>query len=181
VSEQGGRYQRSVAGLVGALLITLVVIGAFVLFRALVRDDLEQRPEPVDYLGSAGFAQEDGVAVVYPPSLPAGWVATSVDLTPGERPAWGLGFLTDEERFVGLRQEDAPLDDLLATYVDEETEELPAAEFPASVANRWRVFEDAGGDLGFAAEVGEEWVLVYGSAPREDLEAVVGRLSTERL
>ena len=42
-------YQRSASGLVGALLVTLLVIGAFVAFRALNRDELEVGPEAVDY------------------------------------------------------------------------------------------------------------------------------------
>jgi Protein of unknown function (DUF4245) len=176
---RGGRYQRSFAGMIGAMLITLVVIGAFVAFRALNRDELEQRPEAVDYLETVQLVQEAGVSVVYPPTLPEGWIATSVDYTPGERPQWGLGLLTDDEQFAGVRQEDAALDDLLATYVDEQTSELDDAEIPGSVAHRWQVFEDEGGDLAFAAEVGDDWVLVYGSASRDDLESIVKSLTTD--
>ena len=54
MSEQGGRYQRSFAGMIGALLITLLVIGAFVAFRALNRDELDGGPKPVDYLETVG-------------------------------------------------------------------------------------------------------------------------------
>jgi hypothetical protein len=180
VSEQGGRYQRSFAGMIGALLITLVVIGAFVAFRALNRDELETKPDPVDYLETVGLIQENGGSVVYPSTLPDGWTATSLDFTPGEETAWGLGFLTDDGKYVGLRQEDASLDDLLETYVDESPKELDEAEFPDSaVARSWRVFEDEGGDTAFAAELGEEWVLVYGSASRSDLESMVERLTTD--
>ncbi len=179
MSEQGGRYQRSFAGMIGALLITLVVIGAFVAFRALNRDELERRPEAVDYLETAGFVQEAGLTVAYPPTLPEGWIATTVDFKPGERPSWGLGFLTDDEKFVGVRQENASLDDLLTTYVDEQPTELAEAEIPGSLADTWRVFEDEGGDLAFAAEVGDDWVLVYGSAPRSELESVVSSLTTD--
>jgi hypothetical protein len=181
VSEQGGRYQRSFAGMIGALVITLLVIGAFVVFRAINRDDLETRPDPVDYLETVRLIQENGGSVVYPPSLPDGWIATSLDFTPGEKTAWGLGFLTDDGDYVGLRQEDASLDDLLTTYVDEHPKELAGAEFPGSVASSWQVFEDEGGDTAFAAELGDEWVLVYGSASREDLESMVERLTTDPL
>ena len=180
MSEQGGRYQRSFAGMIGAMLVTLLVIGGFVAFRALNRDELDEKPTRVDYLETVGLIQEDGGSVVYPPSLPDGWIATSVDFTPGERTAWGVGFLTDDGKYVGLRQEDAPLDDLLATYVDEQPKELAEADFPDSaLSETWRVFEDDGGDHGFAAEVGDEWVLVYGSAPREDLESMVESLTTD--
>jgi hypothetical protein len=179
VSEQGGRYQRSFAGMIGALLITLLVIGSFVAFRALNRDDLEARPDAVDYLDTVGLIQDDGGSVVYPPSLPEGWIATSVDFTPGEEPRWGLGFLTDDGKYVGLRQEDDSLDELLATYVDEEPKELAETEFPGSLAPTWRVFEDDGGDTAFAAELGDDWVLVYGSASRQDLESMVERLTID--
>lgn len=178
VSEQPGRYQRSTSGLLASILVTLLAIGAFVGVRALVREDAAQDPEPVDYLAAVGQAQEAGVDVVYPSAVPEGWIATSVDLTQGDRPAWGLGMLTDDGRFVGLRQEDGSVDDLLETYVDEQATEVGETGLASPVASTWRVFEDDGGDRAYAAEVGDDVVLVYGSAPREDLELVVGRLTT---
>ena len=39
-------------------------------------------------------------------SLPSGWVATSVDYLPGDRPAFGVGMLTADGKFVGMRQQD---------------------------------------------------------------------------
>lgn len=182
MSEQPGRYQRSTAGLIGAILITLVAIGGFVGFRALVRDEVEAKPVSVDYLESVGFAQDAGVEIAYPTSLPEGWAATSVDYRPGDPPAWGVGFLTDDTLFAGVRDEDAPLDDLLETYVDEDEddiEQLADQEIDSQVASSWEVFEDGGGDRAYAAEVGDRVVLVYGSAPAEDLEMVVERLTTD--
>lgn len=180
MSEQPGRYSRSVAGLVAALLVTLLAIGGLVTLRELFRDDLVRDPEPLDYLAVVGQAQGSGADVVYPRSVPDGWIATSVDLAAGDRPEWGIGFLTDEERFVGLRQEDSSVEDLLATYVDEETRELAEVRIVSEVADNWRVFEDDGGDRAYAAETGGEVVLVYGSAPQGDLELTVGRLTTQQ-
>lgn len=182
MSEQAGRYQRSTAGLIGAILITLVAIAGFVVFRALVRDEVEREPEPLDWLSSVGYAQESGAEVAYPGSVPEGWAATSVDLQPGVPPAFGLGFLTDDGLFVGVRDEDAQLDDLLATYVEEDENELEQLEdlrIASDVASTWQVFEDSGGDRAYAAEVEDRVVLVYGSAPAGDLELVVERLTTE--
>ena len=176
--QQGGRYQRSASGLLGALLVTLLVIGAFVAFRALNRDDLEVGPESVDYLEQAGLAQDAGLDVVYPRDLPEGWQATNVEVVPGERPAWAISLLTDGERYIGVRQEDDQLDDLLATYVDQEVQERPDVRVASSVAKDWQVFEDAGGDLAYAAEVGDDVVMVYGSAAEEDLRLVLERLTT---
>lgn len=182
MSEKPGRYQRSTAGLIGAILITLVAIGGFVVLRALVRDEVEAEPEPVDYLESVGFAQDAGADVAYPSSVPEGWAATSVDYQPGDPPAWGVGFLTDEMLFVGVRDEDASLDDLLETYVDEDEDDIEQLEdrkVDSQVSPSWEVFVDDGGDRAYATEVGDRVVLVYGSAPSEDLELVVERLTTD--
>lgn len=182
MSEQAGRYQRSTAGLIGAILITLVAIGGFVVFRSLVRDEVQQEPEAIDYLESAGFAQDAGAEIAYPRSVPDGWSATSVDYQPGDPPAWGVGFLTDETLFVGVRDEDASLDDLLETYVEpdeNDIEQLADQGLDSEVASTWQVFEDSGDDRAYAAEVGDRLVLVYGSAPSEDLELVVEQLTTQ--
>ncbi|HET7070318.1 MAG TPA: DUF4245 family protein, partial [Nocardioides sp.] len=75
---QPGRYQRSPSGMVGALIVTLLVILAFVGFRALNRSDLDVKPEHVDYLAQVRYAQQAGSEVVYPARLPRGWYATNV-------------------------------------------------------------------------------------------------------
>ena len=97
---------------------------------------------------------------------------------PGERPVWAISLLTDGQRYIGVRQEDDQLDDLLATYVDQEVQERPDVRVASSVAKDWQVFEDAGGDLAYAAEVGDDVVMVYGSAAEEDLRLVLERLTT---
>ena len=179
MTETPGRYQRSASGLLGALIVTLLVIGAFVAFRALNRDELEVPPGSVDYLEQAGLAQEAGLEVVYPRDLPAGWQATNVEVVPGERPVWAVSLLTDDRRFIGVRQEDDQLDDLLATYVDEDVEARPDIRIEGSVAKEWKVFEDDGGDLAYAAELGDQVVMVYGSAGEDDLRLVLEQLTTE--
>ncbi|MFC6286182.1 DUF4245 domain-containing protein [Nocardioides sp. GCM10027113] len=182
MSEQPGRYRRSTSGLIGAILITLLVIGAFVTLRALFRSELEVEPEPVDYLSAVGFAQREGFELVYPPELPEGWIATSVDLTQGEPPAWRIGMLTDDERFVGVRQEANDLDDMLDTYVDEDVDEVEPRRLDSEIATEWRAFEDEGGDLALAAELDEDTVvLVYGSAPEADVVALAELLTAEAL
>jgi hypothetical protein len=176
--EKPGRYQRSAGGMVGAMVILLLFIGAFVAFRGLTRDQPEIHPEPVDYLETVALAQRGGIDVVYPAELPEGWIATSVDVGAESATTWGLSMLTDEDRFVGLRQDD-DLDELLATYVDERVDEGEPVEVAGSVAPRWRQFSDEGGDTAYAAEAGGpgQWVLVYGSAGSEDLLTVVASLT----
>jgi hypothetical protein len=176
-----GRYQRSTNGLIGALLVTVLAILAFVGFRALNRDQPEIEPTPVDYLGAAQGAQANGFDVVYPAKLPDGWIADSVHLTPGDRPSWGIGMLTDEQRFVGVRQADSDLDVLLHTYVDENPTEGDPVTLPGSVGKEWRTFSDSGGDHALATELGRQWVLVYGSADVSDLHLIAEDLTTDPL
>jgi hypothetical protein len=180
VSDQGGRYQRSFGGLVGAMVVTLVAIGGFVAFRAVNRDLPDGSPDPIDYLEQVGYAQEADIDVVYPAALPDGWYATSVTLGQEQPPAWGIGMLTDTGAFVGIRQEQDDVDDLLATYVDEDhVDDAPSVSVEGSVAPEWQGFTDKGGDRAYAAEVDGETVLVYGSASEADLRQVLEQLTTE--
>lgn len=172
------RYQRSTNGLIGALLITLLFIGAFVAFRAVNRDTPDVKPTRVDYLSAVDAAQQSGFKVVYPPTLPTGWIADSIHMVPGDRPAWGLGMLTADGRFAGVRQEDAPLDQLLQIYVDEHPTQGPTVKIDSPVGTKWQSFSDSGGDHAYATELGRDVVLVYGSASPEDLRTLVGDLTT---
>ncbi len=176
VSEKPGRYQRSSNGLVGALIVTLLAIGAFVLVRSLARADVEVEREPVDYAAAADAARGAGFDVVAPASLPEGWIATAVDLRQTDPPLWGLGLLTDEDTFVGLRQEDESVEDLVERNIDEDALEGDPLELDSAVGSTWQTWTDEGGDTGYSIEYGDETLLVYGSAPAADLQALIGLL-----
>ena len=164
--------------MVGALLVLLLVIGAFVGFRALNRDELEVEPERVDYLAAVEAAQSGDWGVAYPATLPSGWRATSIDAAADVE--WGLGFLTPDG-FAGVRQSDESVADLLETYVDEETTSRPAVEVGGDLDGRWEAYEDADGDLAYVTEVGDQTLLVVGSAPAGALLTLAERLTTEPL
>ncbi len=180
MSESGtpGRYARTTNGLIAAMVVTVVAVGAFVLLRTLTGDDDALVGEPVDYLETVQQIQDGGLEVVYPASLPEGWIATNVAYQPGERPEWFVGMLTEDDRFVGLRQLDSSTEDLLEEYVDADAEPLAAVTVEGSVASRWEGFRDEGGDTAYVATLGEDRLLVYGSAPAEDLEQLLARLTT---
>jgi hypothetical protein len=115
--------------------------------------------------------------VVYPPSLPDGWTPTSVAFDPGDRPAWGVGMLTDDGKFVGVRQEDDDLDNLVDFYVDEDAVEGDTITVDGALVPEWQEWSDAGGDHAYAASIGDHEVLVYGPAPTDDLLTIVRSLT----
>ncbi|GAA1528908.1 DUF4245 family protein [Nocardioides humi] len=177
-----GRYQRSAVGLVTSLVVTVVAIGGLLYFMGVFRPDFEVKPEAVDYVETVRSAQQSGLTPVYPTALPDGWIATGVDVTPGDDPVFMIRMLTDRGKFVAVRQEDASVGALLGKWVDEKTEAVEGYTVPADVrrpvARDWKGYADAGGDSAYAAEVGDETVLVFGSASRTDLQAIVDALVT---
>ncbi len=177
VSEQPSRYTRSFSGMIGALLVTVLFVLAFVAWRGLFRTDVDNAPVAVDWRESVELAQQAGFAVVHPSELPDGWTATSVDLFAGDEPRWGLGVLTDEGDFIGIRQQDSSVDELVELYVDEDTDAGDDATIASEVTDTWQTWSDDGGDRGYSTEIGDEAVLVYGSAPVEDIESYVGLLT----
>ena len=181
-SQRPGRYQRSGNGLLGAMLITVVAVVGFVGFRALVTDEPDVEPEEVDYLETVGLAQDADIEPVYPAELPEGWIATRAEVLPEGPPGFELTLLTDDEEVVVMVWSGEPIDDLLAERVDDEdVEDADPLTVDGSVARHWGGYADPGGDLAYAAEVGDHSVLVYGSAPGDDLRAIVESLTTARL
>lgn len=183
MSEQqgGGRYQRSTTGLIGAMVVTVALVVAFVVFRDTNRDDLVVEPEPVDYLVVVESIQtgDVGFEVAYPPELPEGWRATAANYQPD--PLWSLSLLTEDDEFVGVRQGPADVEDLVDEFVDEEAEEGEEVTLDSPLARRWRSFTDAGGDYALAAQVGDAAVLVVGTAGEQTVAEVTGSLVTGRV
>jgi hypothetical protein len=187
VREQPARYSRTANGLLAALLVTVLVVGAFVAFRAVFRDPPTIERGAIKYLETVEAAQGGDIELVFPRSLPDGWDVTSIDFVPGERPAWGMGMLTADGRFVGIRQEDADADELVEAYVDESADPGDATTFETDLATgAWQTWADSGGDLAYsttltdgAGSVLGETLLVYGSATRDDQEQLIALLTTD--
>lgn len=180
-SGQPGRYQRTSSGMVGALLATLLVIGAFVAFRACNRTDLQVDPEHVDYLAQVGFAQQAGDRVVYPASLPGGWYATQLTVDQGRPTELLLSMLTKDNQYVGFVQSPDPTPALLTQYVDASPESGAPVEVPGAVdgtVTSWDVWTDAGGDTALVARHGGESLLLFGTVSQAQLEQLAGSLTT---
>ena len=177
MSEQPSRYTRSFGGMTGALIVTVLFVIAYVVWRGLFRTDVDDTPVPVQWQESVELADQAGLEVVRPRELPAGWTATSVDLFAGDDPRWGLGVLTDDGDFIGIRQQDASVDELVRLYVDEKAEAGDDAGVASDVTDTWQTWSDDGGDHGYSTELDDDALLVYGSAPVADIEAYLGLLT----
>jgi hypothetical protein len=175
VSEQPGRYQRSAGGMVGAMLVLLALIAAFVLFRDLNRTD-PVRPVPdVNYAQTLSYARDQArFAVLAPDPLPAGWRATTVEFVP-DPTRWHLGMLTDDERYVGIEQAMSSPTDMVETYVGEAATRSGTVTIDGT---RWRVWSDSGGDTALVRQGGEVTTLVVGRVSREELTDFVAHLTT---
>ncbi len=180
VSQKPGRHERSFSGMIGAMVVIVLVVLAFVAWRGIFRGDVEVTPEPVDWLESVAVAEQAGLTVVHPKELPPGWIATSVDLRAGDVARWGMGVLTADGDFIGLRQEDVPVEQLVETYIDADYVAGSAAQVDSPVGQDWQTWSDQAGDHGFSTEVGEDALLVYGSAPVAELKQFLALLVTSQ-
>jgi Protein of unknown function (DUF4245) len=171
VSEQAGRYQRSFNGMVGAMVILLLVIGGFVVVRALNRDDPPDPVQSVDYAQAVKYYKtEADFTLVAPRSLPAGWRATSQRFTDTRPQSWHLGCLTDGDHYVGLEQAKLSTSAIVEQYVDADAVQGKDVTIDGT---SWQSWSDAGGDHGLVRRTGPYATLVVGSAPEDDLEAFV--------
>ena len=114
-----GRYQRTSGGLVGAMLVTVLAVLAFVAFRAVTTDKDPTPVRAVDYASVVTSARADEqLAVVAPERLPLGWKATSATYDGGASPTWHLGTLTDDGRYVGVEEARSSIEELAKEHVD---------------------------------------------------------------
>lgn len=166
------------AGMVGAMIVLVACILAFVLFRESSREVPETEPTAIAWESAARAAADEGHPVVAPGELPEDWIATSIDFRPTSPPVFGLGLLTDDGRYVGLRQDRVPLENLLETYVDEETRPGDPVEVSGEFAGEWDSYTDEGGDRALVLDRNEDFLVVYGSAPMADLVEFASSLET---
>lgn len=157
------------AGMVGAMGITLLLILGFVLFRAVNREEVDYEPVPVDYLPVVeGIGASTGLRPAYPPTLDEGWVAT---LAAWEQDTltWKLNLLTDEGRFLGVRQSRRQLgESLVEQYVDEAAEEGATLELGGALGGEWVEWSD-GSDYALVRETDDEALLVVGTGSEAEV------------
>lgn len=180
MSESGARYQRTTPGLVGAMIVTLAVIAAFVAFRALNRNELEVEPESIDYLPAVADIQNGApFRIAYPPTLPEGWRVTDLRFDNQVGLTWTLDLLTGDDDYMAVRQAEGGIEPLLEEYVDEAAEAGDTVTLHSALADRWDIWTDAQGDYALAARVHGTWLLVFGSADETEVEDFAASLVTD--
>jgi hypothetical protein len=173
VSEQPGRYERSFAGLVAALVLLVLVVGAFVLVRDSLRTTPDNPVEPVEWRGSASYAREEAdFELLAPRRLPPGWYATSVRFERGRDQSWHLGMLTGEGRYVGLEQRDDSPSTMVEEFVGDEAQQ---GDDVRVAGQTWQAWSDDK-DQALVREGRDVTTLVVGTASHEVLADFVRSL-----
>jgi hypothetical protein len=173
------RYQRTSGGLVGAMIVTVLFVVGFVALRGFVRDNDSTPVRTVDYQSWVKAGRADGkLAVLVPTPLPKGWKATSSSYDTGAQPAWHLGMLTEDRKYVGVEESRASTRDLVDEHVDPDATRGKDVRIDGVTWQSWR---DAGGDHGLVRRLDgpdgtPESVLVVGSAPESQIRDLAGSL-----
>lgn len=175
MSGGAGGYQRSTSGMIGAMLVLLAVVAAFVTFRALVRNEVVVPVKTVDYQRTLEYAQDRAdFRLLAPEQLPEGWRATSVEFVP-QSGRWELGVLTASDRYIGLVQSASSEQKLVETYVDQDAVHDGTVQIDG---RSWRTWSDEDGDTAVTRQVeGEVTALVVTPA---GLDALVEYVETLR-
>lgn len=175
MSKRGAEYRakQTVRNLIYSLLVVLGLVIAIIL--GVPRDD-SNRLQPVDYVTIAAAASEAEGEIALAPEIPEAWYsnAARLDLTLGVR-GWYVGFVTDENEFIGLSQafESNPSweAEMLKTNFLEGEIELAGLT--------WEIWptidpQTPPGTKEFALKhsFGDSVVVIYGTADRADFELV---------
>ena len=176
MSEQAGRYQRSAGGMVGAMVVLVVLLVAWVGIQSLVKQQPDSAVRTVDYAQVVAPARKAAkFDLVAPAALPTGWRATSVTFRDTVPQHWHLGVLTDTDRYVGLEQGQGSQRSMIEEYVDKDAQRGAPVQVDG---RRWATYTDARGDLALVRRDGDATTLVVGhDVPRATLLSYVAGLS----
>jgi hypothetical protein len=173
------RTQRSVAGMVGALIVVVLIGVVWVKIGGSGQKD--NPPPTVDWSAWVKAGRTDQELMVFAPSrLPSGWRATSVNYSRGAAPHWHLGLLTKAGKYVGIEESRATTQDLAEEFVDADA--VRGDDVTVAGAT-WQTWTDAGGDYALVRSVEVagapyESVLVGGSAAPEAVSDFVATLTS---
>jgi len=165
--------------MVGAMVVVLLFVLAFVIFRALNRDNSTIHPEAVDYQPIAAAGRADGrIDVWAPKTLPKGWAATAARYDTGANPHWHLS-ASDGKHYLGIEEGI----DGLAAELQRATQGtlVPAGSVEISGVT-WSVYTDSQGDYAVARAMPSktprypETLVVVGTTPPAEVRAYAASL-----
>lgn len=178
MSERAPGNQRTFAGMIGAMLVTVAVGGGWYLLGRPSEDQQPITSQPWAHWVKSG--RSDGkLAVLAPESMPKGWVVRAAGYDSGTDPRWRLALLDENGRFVGVEESPRSTEDLVEEYVDENATRGKDVQVGGIT---WQSYTDAGGDYAIVRTLqapggGQERVLVYGSAADAEIRTFAGTLS----
>jgi hypothetical protein len=174
------RYPRTFGGLIGSMIVLVLAVVAYWVLQNVTHDQPDGEPVGYDYKSTVTAIQSADLTVAYPSSLPDGWIANGEPaFTPGDRPVWRMAMLTDDERFIGIHQENAPVSDMLDVDLPKGHRQGEDVTIDSDVATTWTSWSSGdSGDHAFTTTVGDDTLVVYGSAPVADIKTLVGLLTT---
>lgn len=180
VSNKPGRRETSMGGMIGAMIVLVACILGYVAFRETFRETPDVRPEHIEWELAANAAIDDGHPIVSP-EVPEDWLVTTFRFEPTDPIVWGLGMYTHQGEFAGLRQEDAPVDELVERYVGEDAEQGDPVTITGEFAGEWDTWTDDRKDTGLVLMRDGYVYIVYGSAPKDQLVDIASSLRTGRV
>lgn len=178
------RYPRSFGALIGSMIVLVAAVVVFVGFR----DFFRAAPAP-DLVGAAvdwepSVREIQTIAtVVWPRDMAADWTVTSGDWdrTDPDRPQWRMGIDTPDG-FVGLYQQDAPVEDLVEATIGDDTSSSEVT-IDTDVADDWTRWAAPDGDVAYSTVLDpngqdEATLVVYGTDDAE-VQVLMGSLTTD--
>ena len=162
------------------MVIVVVFVLAFVIFRAVNRDNSKVTPAHVDYQPVAAAARSAGHLDVWaPPTLPAGWYASAARYDGGINPHWHLS-ATDGKHYLGIEEGI----DGLAAELHQALQGSPISAGKVEVGGVvWSVYTDTQGDYALARSMPSklprypETVVVVGTTSPANVRAYAASLT----
>lgn len=170
-SPRSSRGNPSMGDVIRSIAVLALVILAIWGFGRLFTQKPEAPTPAVDYTTTLKSARPAAnFALLAPPTLPAGWKATSVRFNPQ---SWHLGVLTDKGDYIGLEQAKISVD----RAADQFAEGSKSAGTARIGSQTWNVRKGPRGYITYVRREAGLTTLVTGDAPRTTVEDYVSSLS----
>ena len=153
------------------LVITLIILALWG-FGKLFTNEPASPVKTIDYAKVVAEARPAAkFELAAPPSLPAGWRATTARFDPQ---SWHLGVFTDDDEYLGLEQVKVSADRAVDTFA----EGSKSAGTAVVDGETWDVRKGPKDRWTYVREDGDRTMLVNGTTSRAELERYISSLTT---